>query len=248
MNASCVEWGTDPCPSSALLHHGCGPSATESEQAEANHPDAKIASFGVSMLAHFDQTGIGTGGSNRPFFLCVPAPAITRRRGVSFMLMVATLYSAIGIHKPHLPHTVPEKYFAMYPDLNAIPLPANRRVPVGLPKEAWYASGEMREYTCLHSEGGECSAHFPANFSEDRPVDADRVRLIRRGYFAATSFADAQLGRVMDALSAAGPRIADNTITVLWSDHGWHLVSRQRVLYLAALVVPLIRTQCAGRD
>ena len=64
--------------------------------------------------------------------------------------MVATLHSAVGIHKPHLPHTVPEKYFAMYPDLNAIPLPANRRVPVGLPKEAWYASGEMREYTCLH--------------------------------------------------------------------------------------------------
>lgn len=55
------------------------------------------------------------------------------------------------------------------------------------------------------------------------PPDAAEIRHIRRGYFAATSFTDAQLGRVMDALDAAGHGIPENTITVLWSDHGWHL-------------------------
>ena len=50
------------------------------------------------------------------------------------------------------------------------------------------------------------------------PPAVSEIRLRRRGYFAATSFTDAQLGRVINALEATGPEIADNTISLLWSD------------------------------
>ena len=49
-------------------------------------------------------------------------------------------------------------------------------------------------------------------------TDAD-MRKMRRGYFAATSFTDAQMGKVLDSLAAAGEPTASNTVTLLWSDH-----------------------------
>ena len=79
------------------------------------------------------------------------------------------------------------------------------------------SSGEVRGYY-------DAGRAFEADgFAMRHPPDAAEIRHIRRGYFAATSFTDAQLGRVMDALDAAGHGIPENTITVLWSDHGWHL-------------------------
>ena len=57
-----------------------------------------------------------------------------------------------------------------------------------------------------------------SNFSMTNPPAVSEIRLRRRGYFAATSFTDAQLGRVINALEATGPEIADNTISLLWSD------------------------------
>ena len=63
--------------------------------------------------------------------------------------------------------------------------------------------------------------HVP---SPGRRTAGAELRLPRcRADYAAISFTDAQIGRVIDALEATGPSIADNTITCLWSDHGWHL-------------------------
>lgn len=84
------------------------------------------------------------------------------------------------------------------------------RVPEHFPADAWSPSGELRSYVDM---GAAFSQH---NFSMNRPLDLLDIRHVRRGYFAATSFVDANLGRVMDALTAAGPTIAQNTITVLW--------------------------------
>jgi iduronate 2-sulfatase len=52
-------------------------------------------------------------------------------------------------------------------------------------------------------------------------VPDDEARKLVHGYHAAVSFADAQIGRVLEALKKDG--LADNTIVVLWGDHGWHL-------------------------
>ncbi len=53
------------------------------------------------------------------------------------------------------------------------------------------------------------------------PIPEDQQRALIHGYYAATSYMDAQLGRVLDALDACP--FADNTVIVLWGDHGWHL-------------------------
>ena len=53
------------------------------------------------------------------------------------------------------------------------------------------------------------------------PIDDTMTRELIHGYYAATSYMDAQLGVVLDALDASG--LAENTIIILWGDHGWHL-------------------------
>jgi iduronate 2-sulfatase len=53
------------------------------------------------------------------------------------------------------------------------------------------------------------------------PLDADLQRTLIHGYYAAASFVDAQIGRVIDELDRL--QLADSTIIVLWGDHGWHL-------------------------
>ena len=74
--------------------------------------------------------------------------------------------------------------------------------------------GEIRGYDDMGP------AFAASGFTEQHPPDLLDIRHIRRGYFAATSFTDAQVGRVMGALDAAGPNMSEQTITVLWSDHG----------------------------
>ncbi|XP_065184785.1 ulvan-active sulfatase-like [Sycon ciliatum] len=123
-------------------------------------------------------------------------------------------FMAVGFHKPHLPHIAPKKYFDMY-DVNQVSLPPNPNVPERFTKGAWYNSDEMQSYIDAHKQ-------FPADgFSQNHPISDDDKRKHRQAYFAATSYVDAQVGRVMDAL--ASNDYANNTIVVLWSDHGWHL-------------------------
>lgn len=55
-------------------------------------------------------------------------------------------------------------------------------------------------------------------WNETNPLSDASVRYLRRGYFAATTFMDTQIGLVLDALDATGPTIASNTVTLLWSD------------------------------
>eukprot|EP01051_Picozoa_sp_SAG22_P002873 SAG22_NODE_133_length_18379_cov_34.571937_6_plen_205_part_00 len=153
------------------------------------HPDGRIATWAVETLTDFARRGAGVKGADRPFFL------------------------GVGLHKPHLPHIVPQKYFDLYPDVAKISLPPNMEVPLHFPQDAWSPSGELRSYIDMGA------AFAEANFSMQTHVDLLDIRHVRRGYFAATSFADANLGRVMNALTAAGPTISQNTVTVLWSDH-----------------------------
>ena len=124
-----------------------------------------------------------------------------------------------------------------FSDRSAISRP-NMNVPRDFPTEAWSPSGEVRSYPDM-------GANFPASgFSEANPPDLLDIRHLRRGYCnftskqarnlrshvlflrwlvipdAAASFTDANIGRVMNALTSAGPAISENTISLLWSDHG----------------------------
>ncbi|GAA5143290.1 sulfatase [Prosthecobacter algae] len=115
------------------------------------------------------------------------------------------LFLALGFVKPHLPFTAPKKYWDMH-DRAAFPLPTRVTPPDGAPSYAGKTLGELNNYTPI---------------PESPPLTPEMKRTLIHGYYAAVSFMDAQLGRVLDELDAQG--LADQTIIVLWGDHGWHL-------------------------
>lgn len=110
----------------------------------------------------------------------------------------------VGFLKPHLPFVAPKKYWDLY-DPAKIQLATNRQRPKGAPDYAIGDGGEMRAYE------GIPNGHIPD----------DLARQLKHGYYAATSYMDAQMGRVMAELNRLG--LADNTIVILWGDHGWKL-------------------------
>ena len=117
-------------------------------------------------------------------------------------------FLATGFHKPHLPFVVPKKYWDMYP-IETISLPEYQKDPEGAPYYATQPSWELR--------GG--YVDFPKDYSV--PIPKEDQRKLIQGYYASVSFIDAQIGLVIDQLDKLGLR--ENTVIVLWGDHGWHL-------------------------
>ena len=130
-------------------------------------------------------------------------------------------FVAAGFFRPHTPYVAPKKYFDMYP-LDQIRLP--------------YAPADDRE-----------DIPVPA-FAHNNPVpnyslDELTCRKALQAYYACVSFIDAQVGRMLDALDEMG--IADETIVVFWSDHGYHLgehlgIWQKRTLFEQGARAPLI--------
>jgi arylsulfatase A-like enzyme len=111
-------------------------------------------------------------------------------------------FLACGLFRPHLPWYAPKKYFDLYP-LKDVVLPKVKAddledIPTAGKKFAKARQSDL-----------------------EKILKADRWRQAVQAYLASISFADAQVGRVLDALDAS-PH-AKNTIVMLWSDHGWHL-------------------------
>lgn len=114
-------------------------------------------------------------------------------------------FLAVGFVKPHLPFTAPQKYWDMH-DPAKFTLASDTRPPEGAPPYAGKRGGEISNYTPIPDNG---------------QVNDENARKLIHGYYAATSFMDAQLGKVLDELDRLG--LAGNTLIVLWGDHGWHL-------------------------
>ena len=117
----------------------------------------------------------------------------------------APLFLAVGFLKPHLPFVAPERYWRLH-DPERLPRARPPGPPTGAPPYAAAPWGELRQYKDVPDRG---------------PVDETLARRLVHGYYAATSYVDAQIGRVLDALDETG--LASDTILVLWGDHGWHL-------------------------
>jgi arylsulfatase A-like enzyme len=131
---------------------------------------------------------------------------------------------ACGFSKPHSPPTAPRKMFDLY-DVNQIPLPADfaakPTVPAGFPERS------------LPARNGDLFIGRDASVKEAREM--------KRAYWAAVSFVDAQVGRVMAAFDELG--LGRNTIIVFWGDHGYHLGekgkwSKHGSLWEVGLAVP----------
>jgi arylsulfatase A-like enzyme len=114
-------------------------------------------------------------------------------------------FLAVGLAKPHLPFVSPKKYWDLY-DPAKIPMAPNPYRPKDAPEFALTNSGELRNYPGIPAEG---------------PMPAELARQLKHGYYAAVSYTDAQIGKVLDELDRQGLR--QNSIVVLWGDHGWKL-------------------------
>jgi iduronate 2-sulfatase len=136
-------------------------------------------------------------------------------------------FFGVGFFKPHLPFAAPKKWH----DLHAAGVP-------DLPPEAaarpawpssWHKSGEFRGNY----------GHAPGR---DPDTDPEYARLMRRAYAASVSYMDAQVGRVLEELDRLG--LAENTIVIVWSDHGFllgeHAIWGKHCLYEHTLRSPLM--------
>jgi len=135
-------------------------------------------------------------------------------------------FIACGFLKPHLPFVAPKKYWDLY-DPKTVPMPQVTDVPKNAPSYAPQFGGELRQYSDMPREGA---------------ISEEDTRRLIHGYYAATSYTDAQIGRVLGALEASGAR--SNTVVVLWGDHGWHLGDHgmwcKHTNYEQAARIPLI--------
>lgn len=116
-------------------------------------------------------------------------------------------FLAAGFARPHLPFSAPKKYWDLY-DPATLPLPKFEELPAGAPAVAGKRGGEIANYKPVPTDRN-------AEYSEELK------RKLIHGYYASTSFVDAQIGKVLEELDRL--ELANNTIVVLWGDHGFHL-------------------------
>ncbi|WP_211657517.1 sulfatase [Parapedobacter composti] len=118
-------------------------------------------------------------------------------------------FMGVGFFKPHLPFNAPQQYWDLY-DAGHLPLTAVPNIPANINLASLHNSAEFNQYRL-----GEESAAL------DQPLSDGYARKLIHGYYACISYVDAQVGKVLQALEETG--LADRTVVVLWSDHGWHL-------------------------
>ena len=127
-------------------------------------------------------------------------------------------FIAAGFYRPHVPDIATKKYFDLYPLEN-----------ITLPKEPPEHIGNIPPIALTTT---------PLNYG----IPEKNLRIFKRAYFASISFVDAQVGKVLAALERL--KLSDNTIIVLWGDHGWNLGEhgqwQKQLLFEESAHVPLI--------
>lgn len=133
-------------------------------------------------------------------------------------------FLAAGFFLPHVPCYATQKWFDLYPDDDSVLPKILEDDRADTPRFSWYLHWSLPEPRLKWVK------------------ENNQWRNLVRSYLACTSFVDAQVGRLMDALDEAG--LADNTIIVLWGDHGWHLgekaITGKNTLWENGTRVPLI--------
>lgn len=153
-------------------------------------------------------------GSRGPAFEAADVPDNTFQDGAVAELAIKTLgemakkdqpfWLGVGFIKPHLPFVAPKKYWDLY-DPAKIQLAPNPFRAKDSPEFAVLPGGELRNYKDIPTG----------------PIPDDLARQLKHGYYAAISYTDAQVGKLLDELDRL--KLRDNTIVILWGDHGWKL-------------------------
>ncbi len=114
-------------------------------------------------------------------------------------------FLAVGFRKPHLPFCAPKKYWDLY-ERDEVPLPQFSTHPTSAPELAVRSWKELEGYLDIPNDG---------------QLTERQLRKLRHGYYACVSYVDALVGRLLARLQHA--KIENDTIVVLWGDHGYHL-------------------------
>jgi arylsulfatase A-like enzyme len=133
-------------------------------------------------------------------------------------------FIAAGFFLPHVPCYATQKWFDLYPDDDSVLPQVLKNDRDDTPRFSWYLHWNLPEPRLNWVKAN------------------NQWRNLVRSYLASTSFVDAQVGRLLAALDEAG--VAENTIVVVWSDHGWHLgekgITGKNTLWDRSTKVPLI--------
>ncbi len=139
-------------------------------------------------------------------------------------------FLGVGFFKPHLPFNAPQRYWDLY-DRTSIPISKNPIIPENINNKSLHQSGEFNSY--------KLTDEVP---SLENIVSEEYARKLNHAYYASVSYVDQQIGNVIEELKALN--LYDNTIIVIWGDHGWHLgdqsVWGKHTLFENALRSPLI--------
>lgn len=160
--------------------------------------------------------GIGkTGLVKGPAYESADVPDQAFRDGYNTDAAIATMkdivaegkpfFIGLGFYKPHLDFIAPKKYWDLY-DPQQIPLAQHTAAPVDGAAMGLHASFELRVRDGIPKSGS---------------IQPELARTLKHGYLACVSYIDAQIGRMINALEEEGLR--ENTIIIVWGDHGWHL-------------------------
>ncbi len=114
-------------------------------------------------------------------------------------------FLGVGFMKPHSPYNAPKKYWDLYKreDMQSL---GSVNKPKNVPDLNWFYFKEIRGF---------------ADLPEEEQFSNETAQRLRHGYYAATSYVDNNVGRIIKALKDND--LYDNTIIVFWSDHGYHL-------------------------
>lgn len=146
-----------------------------------------------------------------------------------------TFFMSVGFKKPHLPFVAPKKYWDLY-NRRSISVAENHFFPKDMPQHAKSNWGELKNYRDIDPDAKE--------------ISSEKMLELTHGYYACISYVDAQIGRLMKGLKKKG--LANNTIVVLTSDHGFklgeHKMWCKHTNFNIDLKVPLIVKRPGARN
>ena len=160
----------------------------------------------------------------RPVAECADVPDETYRDGAMVQYVIDAMdklaadkskpfFLAAGFQRPHLPFVAPKKYWDLF-DRDSLPLEEFQSMSKNGPAIAYHNSPGLRRYSDIPKFDS-----YSPDPKDHMPADVQRYAI--HGYLAATAYTDANIGKIIAHLEEKGLR--DNTIIVIWGDHGWHL-------------------------
>ncbi|TCI90401.1 sulfatase [Tenacibaculum sp. M341] len=171
----------------------------------------------ADVIAKYGKNAPRNGLGKGPAYENADVPDTFYEDGYNAELAIATLkdlkeknpdkpfFLGMGMKKPHLDWLAPKKYWDLY-DPAKIKLTSQKDAPVNGATMGLHPSFELRARFGIPKKG---------------PIQKDLAKKLKHAYLASVSYIDTQIGKLINAIDEQGLR--DNTIIILWSDHGWHL-------------------------